>query len=88
MVRFSAKQMGLAGGLLFAISYVLCVGWGLVVPAAWQMYPAWERLLPGFSWLTPATFALGLAETFLYGLYAGALFAVLCNLFRERPQAA
>ena len=88
MDRLSAKQMGLAGGLLVAISYVLCVAWGLIVPAAWQMYPAWERLLPGFTWLTPGTFILGLVETFLYGLYAGGLFASLYNILAAKPKAA
>lgn len=85
-MRFSVKQMGLVSGTLFAISYVLCVAWDLVVPAAWQMYPAWQRFLPGFVWLTPQTFVLGLAETFLYGLYAGALFAFLCYVFSPKPQ--
>jgi hypothetical protein len=50
------------------------------------MYPAWQRFLPGFFWLTPGSFVLGYVETSLYGLYAGGLFAFLYNLFSTQPQ--
>ena len=87
MDRLSVRQAALAGGTFLAITYVLCVAWDLAVPAdwhAWQMYPAWQRFLPGFVWLTPGSFVLGLAETFFFGLYAGGLLAFLYNAFSTK----
>jgi hypothetical protein len=67
-----------------AISYVLCVGYGLLAPAAF--HPAWllEAFLPGFRWLTLPSFALGVVETALYGAWAGILYSVLHNFFARR----
>lgn len=67
-----------------AIIFALCVGYGLLVPAA--VHPAWllEAMLPGFRWLTVGSFALGLAETALYGAFAGALYSALYNYFARR----
>jgi hypothetical protein len=67
-----------------AISFVLCVGYGLVVPAAF--HPAWllEAVLPGFKWLGAGSFVLGLIESALYGAFAGALYSALHNYFTRR----
>jgi hypothetical protein len=67
-----------------AITFVLCVGYGLVVPAT--VHPAWllEALLPGFTWLTLGGFFVGLVEVTLYGAGAGALYSVLYNYFARR----
>ena len=66
------------------ISYVLCIGYGLLVPAAF--HPAWllEAILPGFKWLSPGSFALGLVESLLYGAWAGVLYSTLYNYFARR----
>ncbi len=64
-----------------AISFTLCVVYGLVVPRAFHMTEFLEIVLPGFRWLTPGTFVLGLVESFLYGAYAGLVFTPLYNLF-------
>lgn len=67
-----------------AISFVLCVGYGLLAPAGF--HPAWllEAFLPGFKWLSVGSFALGLIETALYGAWAGALYSALYNFFAGR----
>jgi hypothetical protein len=67
-----------------AISFVLCVGYGLIAPAAF--HPAWllEAVLPGFTWLTAGGFVLGLIESALYGAFAGALYSALYNYFARR----
>ncbi len=48
-----------------AISFVLCVGYGLVAPSA--LHAAWwlEALLPGFTWLSVGSFVLGVIESAL-----------------------
>ena len=67
-----------------AISFVLCVGYGLVAPTAF--HPSWllEAILPGFKWLSIGSFVIGLTESALYGTFAGALYAVLYNYFARR----
>ena len=67
-----------------AISFVLCVGYGLLVPAAF--HPSWllEAILPGFKWLSIGGFVLGLIESAFYGAFAGALYSVLYNYFAHR----
>lgn len=42
-----------------------------------------EQILPGFRWLTPAGFVIGLLESFLYGAYTGLLFTPIYNRFRK-----
>lgn len=67
-----------------AISFVLCVGYGLLAPVAF--HPAWllEAVLPGFTWLTVGGFLLGLIESALYGAFAGTLYSALHNYFARR----
>jgi hypothetical protein len=67
-----------------AISFVLCVGYGLLAPVGF--HPSWllEAFLPGFKWLSVGSLALGLIETALYGAWAGALYSALYNFFARR----
>lgn len=84
MRRIEFLPLALTLGLILAISYTLCVVFGLVAPESLQMYKAWEPLLPGFEWLTIGSFLLGLVESFLYGLYIAALFVPLHNFLSLR----
>ncbi len=69
-----------------AITFVLCVGYGLLAPSAF--HPSWllEALLPGFKWLSLGSFVLGLIETALYGAWAGVLYSALYNYFARRVE--
>lgn len=71
-------------GVFGAATFVVCVAYGLVVPASLHMTPWLEAVLPGFRWLTVPAFILGLAEAFLYGVYAGLAFTPIYNLFLRR----
>lgn len=71
-------------GTFGAITFTLCVVYGLLVPRTFHMVPFLEAVLPGFRWLSPWTFVLGLVESFLYGAYAGLVFAPLYNFFSRR----
>lgn len=73
------RALGLATGSFLAVTYVLCVAYDLAFGQ--RMYEAWMRLLPGFTWITWPSFLLGLVESFLYGIYVGALFAPMYNAF-------
>jgi hypothetical protein len=78
-MRLDWKVLGTAMGCFLAINYVLCVSYDLLFGA--HMYRAWGDLLPGFHWLSPGSFALGLVETFAYGVFFGLVFAPLYNFF-------
>lgn len=71
-----------------AITFALCVGYKLAVPAA--LHPSWllEAILPGFRWLSVGSFVLGLIESGLYGAWAGILYSALYNYFTRRAGRA
>jgi hypothetical protein len=71
-------------GLFTAISFVLCVIYGLVAPPSLHMAPFLEMVLPAFKWLTFPGFLLGLIESFLYGAYAGLVFVPIYNFLVRR----
>ena len=68
------------------ISFVVCVGYGLVTPETLHMHAFLEQVLPGFQWLTLPGFLIGLVESFLYGAYAGLVYVPVYNFFARRFQ--
>ena len=70
--------------LFSAVSFVVCVVYGLVVPPAWHPTQLLEYALPGFTWLTPTSFVLGLVESVIYGAYAGLVFTLIYNFVARR----
>jgi hypothetical protein len=89
MNRLTIRGTGLSLAIFLDITFVLCIAWGLLLPGIHARgVPVLEALLPGFTWLTPASFVLGLAEAFLYGLYVALVFVPLFNYFEGgRPGA-
>jgi len=71
-------------GIFTAVSFALCVLYGLIVPKSLHTYQFLEAILPAFKWLTFAGFCLGLLESFLYGVYAGLVFVPIYNFFTRR----
>ncbi len=71
-------------GIFAAISFVLCVLYGLIVPPSLHTPQVLEAVLPAFKWLTPIGFCLGLLESFLYGVYAGLVFVPIYNFLARR----
>lgn len=71
-------------GSASALSFVLCVLWGLVTPESLHMHRFLEIVLPGFEWLSVGGFLLGLIESFLWGAYAGVVFVPLHNFFHRK----
>lgn len=71
-------------GLFTAVSFVLCVVYGLIVPPSLRMAPFLEMVLPAFKWLTIWGFFLGLIESFLYGAYVGLVFVPIHNALARR----
>ncbi len=87
MNTLNIDNVGLALGLFLSVIYVLCVAFDLLSPRM-AMYVAWEKLLPGFTWLAPTSFALELVESFLYGAAFAIVFVPIYNwvdgMFAER----
>lgn len=77
MVNVKVLTWSLA--LFSAATFVVCVLYGLIVPEALHMTGFLEQALPGFRWLTPAGLAVGLVQSFLYGVYAGLAFGWIYN---------
>ena len=71
-------------GIFAAISFVLCVIYGLIVPPSLHMAAFLEMVLPAFQWLTFGGFVLGLLESFLYGVYGGLVFVPIYNALARR----
>ena len=71
-------------GIFAAITFVLCVIYGLIVPPSLHMAPFLEMVLPAFKWLTLSGVLLGLVESFLYGAYVGLVFVPIHNFIAHR----
>ena len=61
------------------LSFVLCVLFGLVAPERLHMVGFLESVLPGFEWISPGAFVLGLVESVLWGVYLGGGYAWIYN---------
>lgn len=73
-----------SAGLAAAVSFALCVLWGLITPEALHMHEFLETVLPGFSWISPGDFAVGLIESFLWGAYGALVFVPIHNFLYRR----
>ena len=75
----NTKLVTWALGIFLAISFVLCVIYGLLTPQTLHMHTLLESVLPAFKWLSWWTFVLGLVESFLWGAYIGLVFCPVYN---------
>jgi len=81
--RLSLTAVGQATSLFLIISYTLCVLFDLLFPQ-FAMYTAWQKLLPGFQWISWQSYIVGLTETYLFGWYVAVVWVPLHNLFARR----
>lgn len=84
MSRLNIKVVTWALAIFAEVSYLICVLYGLIVPAALHMTQFLEIVLPGFQWLTVSGFVIGVVESFLYGVYAGLVFTPIYNFFDDK----
>lgn len=85
-MKFSVRVWTLSLGTFGAVTFTLCVLYGLIVPPALHGSRLLEMMLPGFQWLTFKSFLLGLVETFVFGAYFGLVFSVIHNLYSGRAE--
>lgn len=78
------KVVTWAMGVWTTFTFLFCVAYGLATPEPWHMHAFLEQVLPGFKWLTWPGFLIGLAESFLYGVYAGLVYVPVYNFLQRR----
>ncbi len=81
----SLLAVGHATSLLLAISFTLCVVFDLLLPEH-AMYETWQKLLPGFEWLSWKSFFLGLIEAYGYGWYFALIWVPIYNFVTLRSR--
>lgn len=81
------NPVGNALSLFFALTFTICIVWGLFTPESLHMHVAWESLLPGFQFVSFPSFLIGLVETYLYGWYVALVLVPLYNLFNKTKAA-
>lgn len=81
------KTVSLALGLTFAVSFVVCVLWGLLLPEPVHMHQFLQFVLPGFTWISWGSAILGVIESFLFGVYFGVVYVLIHNRL-SRDKAA
>jgi hypothetical protein len=80
----SLKTVTWALALTGAVLYLLCIAYGLTNPAAGHMREFLTIALPGFEWLTPKGFGIGLLKSFLYGALIGLVYVPIYNGLARR----
>ena len=83
--KISVGAVGNTSSIFLVITYSLCIGFDLVFPGH-AMYEAWQKLLPGFEWLTLQGFLIGLVESYAYGWYFAVIWVPLYNYFSSRRE--
>lgn len=76
----SLTAVGHATSLFLAITFTLCVAFDLLFPAH-AMYESWQKLLPGFEWISWQSYFLGLVESYGYGWYFALVWVPIYNAF-------
>jgi len=82
-LRLPIRVLGVSLGGFLAVSLLLCIALGLVVPDS-GLHKPWLQFLPGFEWLTWRGVLLGLVWTQVYAWYAAILFGAMFNFFAAR----
>jgi len=83
--RLSLYAVGHATSLFLVVSYTVCIAFDLIFPQH-AMYEAWQKLLPGFTWLNWTSFFIGLVETYGYGWFFALIWTPLYNVFSAQNE--
>ncbi|MDW3098644.1 MAG: hypothetical protein R8J41_11150 [Alphaproteobacteria bacterium] len=76
--------VGHALSVFLLLTYLICIGFGLLVPGEARMYEAWAPLLPGFEWLTVSGFVFGAIGAYAYGWYIALFLMPIYRFFEKR----
>ena len=82
-LRTAITRWGWTLSVFLLVTFLVCVAFGLLLPAQFHMHQAWEPLLPGFKWLTWPGFFAGAVGSFLYGWYIALVAVPLYRFFSK-----
>lgn len=68
MIRLPFAPLAAAIVAVGEVAYLVCVAVGALWPSVFGMQTFFPTIFPGFTWLDPFSFVLGLVEVALYGL--------------------
>lgn len=88
MIRLPFAPLAAAIVAVGEVAYLVCVAAGAIWPDVFGMRALFPTLFPGFTWLDPGSFLLGLVEVALYGLATAAVAAVAWNFVVDRSAKA
>ncbi len=81
--RISLAAVGHATSIFLTTTFTLCVVFDLAFPEH-AMYSVWQKLLPGFEWISWKSFLIGFVETYGYGWYIALIWVPIYNVFASR----
>ncbi len=84
MIRLPLAPLTAAIVAVGEVAYLACVAAGALWPNVFGMRTFFPTIFPGFTWLDPLSFVLGLVEVALYGLAAAAVASVAWNFVVDR----
>ena len=87
-LRAAITRWGWTLSVFLLVTFLVCVAFGLLLPAQFHMHQAWESLLPGFEWLTWPGFFAGAIGSFLYGWYIALVAVPLYRFFSKNRQSS
>jgi len=82
----SVLAVGHATSIFLAVTFTLCVAFDLLFPEH-AMYQSWQKLLPGFEWISWQSYFVGLVESYGYGWYFALIWVPVYNLANRRARA-
>jgi hypothetical protein len=88
MIRLSFAPLAAAIVAVGEVAYLVCVAAGALWPSVFGMQTFFPAIFPGFTWLDPPSFVLGLAEVAVYGLAAAAIAMTAWNSVVDRTTKA
>lgn len=88
MIRLPVAPLAAAIVAVGEVAYVVCVAAGALWPSTFSMKTYFPALFPGFTWLDPASFVIGLVWVAVYGLVAAGVAAVAWNFVVDRTARA
>ena len=88
MIRLPFAPLAAAIVAVGEVAYLVCVAAGALWPSVFGMQTFFPTIFPGFTWLDPFSFVLGLVEVALYGLAASAVAMIAWNFVADRTTKA
>jgi len=88
MMRLPFAPLAAAVLAVGEVAYLACVAAGVLWPDVFGMRAFFPTVFPGFTWLDPFSFVLGLVEVAIYGVAAAAVATFAWNFVVDRTTRA